>query len=488
MTDMMRSKLVVDFLVKESQDIHRHKEIESTNYRGYNTDRFSQFAQRTGMSVGTYAVLYKLRDITYKALTLMWNQDSLTEIVSYLKAKSEKLSSLINFQASYKMQAVLADGFLFVEEAKQCIVLEKEIKEEYIVHRNYDNLANDRLWKGFSELDAKAGLELPLKGGCKDSVYIVYPVERLDIQGMMDCLFRVTVTHLDNVEKKEDFRYLMRSNSCRTRYAITYQNKESQLHCRGLKSLKIYGGFANHTKDRQSIIIKFGPGSNFVRQKYLNFDFEYIIEPNTQGIFYFNESVYAFFEEYISQGKFEFDVSQVDVEMIVTTGLEYTFQLDSFIDMELLLNNPQVDTEGMDLVWWWFDTDISKPIGRTSCNVENCDDIYQGFGETLEFLQLYRESSGIHDVEVCCKECLLDDRLRKIDVIYQGHDLLVVYNSLDRDRDKGEIIERVKRKRSKTFICRPEQVYRESEDPNDDDDLPDLTDLGQTIDVKDEID
>jgi len=484
MNNIQSSKLVVDFLIKESKDIHRHDSIIDGNYRFYSTNRFSQFAQRSGFPLGTYASIAKLWDVVYKALILMWNQECLKEIVSYLTIKSEKFLSLLKFQKANKISQIVADSLLIVSEAKIVCNVIKEVEPQYVVERSYDSQAQVRLWKGCSELDIKVGVSHPLKGGCKDSGYVLYPVERLDLLDKMDCLYRVTVSHLDNVDKDESFIYDIRNDSCRTRYSLDYRTKEKGLIHRGLKSLKVYGFFENHTSDSKTISFRFGKNSPFVRQKTISFDYDYIIPANTKGFFYFNESVYALFEEYISLGEFKFDISKVNVEMVVSTDLIYNFQIDSFIDMkrsELILDDKKVQSR---LLWFFNGSNISKPIGYTDCVDEDCNDIYEGFGETLGFLKIYEKSSGLFDLDPCCEKCFLNGRLKEIDVIGQGDDPTMFYKRKKLGiQNEGEIVERIKRKYSKTFIVISSETNEEEKG-----DPPKLINQVESDEVKDEED
>jgi len=245
----------------------------------------------------------------------------------------------------------------------------------------------------------------PLKGGCKDSSYLIYPVELVDNLGMIDYLYRVSISHFDNELLDESFVYSIKSNSCRTRYLLNYGDEYEKLKHRGIKSLKVYGYYENHTDTSKSILFRFGKDSPFVRQKYLVFDYEFIVEAYTKGFFFFNESVYARFEEYIFSGKFGFDPSIIDIELLITPGLEYSFQIDSFIDMQkidVMLDNKLNQSK---LLLFWLSSEIAKPVGYTTCNVEECDHVYEGFGYTLGFLEVYEKTSGLFDVGVCCVKC-----------------------------------------------------------------------------------
>jgi len=87
----------------------------------------------------------------------MWNQNDITEIVASLLMKSEKYGSLILFQAADQKEQLLTEVVILAEFAKVRSVAIVENVSEVAVARSYDFLANDRLWKGSSDLDSKVG-------------------------------------------------------------------------------------------------------------------------------------------------------------------------------------------------------------------------------------------------------------------------------------------------------------------------------------------
>jgi len=129
-------------------------------------------------------------------------------------------------------------------------------------------------------------------------------------------------------------------------------------------------------------------------------------------------------------------------------------------------------------------SNISKPIGYTDCVDEDCNDIYEGFGETLDFLKIYEKSSGLFDLDPCCEKCFLNGRLKEIDVIGQGDDPTVFYKRKKLGiQNEGEIVERIKRKYSKTFIVISSETNEEEKG-----DPPKLINQVESDEVKDEED
>jgi len=429
------SKIVVDFLIKESVDIHRHKCITDNNYRGYNTDRFTEFMQKSGYNVGTYASLYKLRDRTYSALTYMWNQDDLTAVVNQLQSKSLKYSILLSHLKGLKCNFLESQVMMIPIETIEKKIIYKENLQQIAVECNANRIEWLNPWCGMSELDAKVGTEYPLKGGCKDSNYVLFPIERLDILGKMDYVYRVTVSHVDNLDQKDDFFYLLKNNVCWGKYRLSYDFKDNGYSHNGIKALKIYGTYENHTKESKSIVLRFGSGSDFPRQKYIDFDYEFLLPPNTKGVFYFFESVYVLFEKYLEEGEYIFDISSVDIEFRVPPGIEYVFQVDSVIEMKKNEEYVRERVQVNNVLWYWCDLEISKSIGFTDCNKRECNDIYESFGDTLDLLDRYEEVSGIYELSVCCSECDINDNVWDVTTYrYQG-EVINIYETIDNDRN-----------------------------------------------------